>query len=60
MLKQITPLVPVSNLQNSVNFFGFIELSRKSAEITNQVFCATGLSEKQADTMISLCKKIVD
>ncbi len=35
-------------------------LATKSAEITNQVFCATGLSEKQANTMISLCKKIVD
>ena len=36
------------------------ELSNKSAEITSHVFCATGLSDKQANMMISLCKKIVD
>ena len=34
------------------------KLSKQSAEITKQAFYATGLTEKQANTMISLCKRI--
>ena len=35
------------------------ELSLKSAEITDQAFCTTGLSKKQASDLISLCHKLV-
>lgn len=34
-------------------------LSEQSGEITQQVFCATGLSEQQAKSMISLCHLMV-
>jgi DNA-binding MarR family transcriptional regulator len=33
-------------------------LSKHSGEITEKVFCATTLTEKQAHQMISLCHKI--
>lgn len=35
-----------------------IELSRNSADITDKIFCMTGLSAEEANTMISLCKKL--
>ncbi|NGN97415.1 MarR family transcriptional regulator [Grimontia sp. S25] len=35
-----------------------IELSQNSADITDKVFCMTGLSAEEANTMISLCKKL--
>ena len=34
------------------------DLSRQSGEITQQAFCATGLSERKAKEMIDLCKKL--
>jgi len=35
------------------------ELSFKSSEVTNQAFCSTGLSRKQANELIWLCHKII-
>ena len=35
------------------------KLSKESLDITNKVFCATGLTAQQAKDMISLCKKVV-
>ncbi|MEM7118473.1 MAG: MarR family transcriptional regulator [Chloroflexota bacterium] len=35
------------------------DISRKSAEITKQAFCATGLSKQQAKELIALCKLVV-
>lgn len=35
------------------------EISKKSADITERAFCATGLSRQQADKMIQHCKKII-
>ena len=34
------------------------KLSRKSGDITNKVFCATGLTVQEANNMIRLCKRI--
>jgi len=34
------------------------DISLQSAEITNQVFCATGLTEQEAKSMIALCQKL--
>lgn len=34
------------------------EVSLKSAEITNNAFCATGLTKQEAHDMIALCNKI--
>ena len=34
------------------------KLSMKSAEITEEAFCATGLTRQQASDLIDLCKKI--
>ena len=34
------------------------ELALSSEEITKQAFCATGLTDKQARDVISLCRKI--
>ncbi|MGH1541489.1 MAG: MarR family winged helix-turn-helix transcriptional regulator [Arenicella sp.] len=33
-------------------------LSLKSGEITEQAFCASGLSKEEANTLIALCKKV--
>ena len=33
-------------------------LSQKSIGITNEVFCATGLSKQQAEEIIALCRQI--
>ena len=35
------------------------DLSKKSKAITQQVFCATGLSSQEAQEMMRLCKKIL-
>jgi len=35
------------------------EISLQSAEITNNAFCATGLTEQEASDMIALCQKLV-
>lgn len=34
-------------------------ISLQSAEITNNAFCATGLTEQEASDMIALCHKLV-
>ena len=34
-------------------------ISQQSLEITNDVFCATGLTEEEAKGMITLCQKLV-
>ena len=34
------------------------DISLQSAEITNNAFCATGLTKQEASDMIALCKKI--
>ncbi|MCO7224109.1 MarR family winged helix-turn-helix transcriptional regulator [Pleionea sp. CnH1-48] len=36
------------------------ELSLKSEAITNQAFCETGLTKKQATDLMALCHKIVE
>jgi MarR family transcriptional regulator, organic hydroperoxide resistance regulator len=35
------------------------DISLQSAEITNNAFCATGLTKQEASDMISLCHKLV-
>lgn len=35
------------------------KLSLQSAEVTNQAFCATGLTKQEANDMIALCAKLV-
>lgn len=35
------------------------EISLKSGDITQQAFCATHLSEQQANELIALCKKVI-
>lgn len=36
------------------------KLSEKSQEITEQAFCASGVSKTEAETIIKLCKKITE
>lgn len=34
------------------------ELSQNSSDITDKVFCSTGLTQEEANSMIQLCKKV--
>lgn len=34
------------------------ELSKLSGDITNKVFCATGLTEQQANDLMTMCSQI--
>ena len=35
------------------------DVSLQSVEITNNAFCATGLTEQEASDMVALCQKII-